>query len=665
MKENLENRIEKASQAYYDGEPIMSDEEFDGIVEQLREIDPENELLKRSGTGYSPFPDGVIYRDTDSMQLDLSSETKEKIKNVQEQMLNNHLKKFAHDFHVGSLDKIKHEDHKKWIDGDFVITPKMDGGSAVAYYKDGKLVRVLSRGDGDVGLDITRNILVGGTVPKFIKSRDVRAVRGEIILNYEDFKIIGGSHPRNRAVGLSQSVHVSEDELKYLKFVAYDIPIRDVQPLTTKSGVMEYLSGLGFLTSPWKRYPSWEEFQKGIEIHQMLNYIIDGKKIPVDGLVLSSNGIHSSQKNLLFKSIAYKFKSEIVKTVVEDIEWNISRTGRLVPVLVVREVHISGANISRVTANNVEWISEMGCGKGSKIEITRSNEVIPMVTRVIDPVKPTIPTTCPGCSMTLIKDHRDLVCPNPVCSSKVDSTLKRILYMFAPDGLGDSSIDQLFQIFQIKDLDSLKNFINLVSSIQDSRNQIGEHFGPSTTDKLSEMILHVGHRDLTIRDVMYVSNIPRVGHTSSKKLSDNVSIEDFKDAIGSLKVPDKWRNYVSTGPGFENLKDNWGKVVDVVHFYGIERIVKEGPAILQPDVKVTVCITGKLSKPRKELYEEFRMFGVDEASIKSCDILVCNEKSSSNKYRTAEKREIPIMSEQEFRKNYISTDISNINEEEG
>ena len=657
MKENLENRIKKASQAYYDGEPIMSDEEFDGLVEQLREIDPENELLKMSGTGYSPFPDNVTYMDTDSMQVDLSPESEEKIKNLQERMLNNHLKKFTHDFHVGSLEKMKHEDHEKWIRGDFVITPKMDGGSAVAYYKDGKLIRVLSRGDGNIGLDITRNILVGGTVPRFIKTRDVRAVRGEIILNYEDFKIIGGSHPRNRAVGLSQSVHVSDDELKYLKFVAYDIPIRTRRPVTTKCGVMEYLGGLGFLTAPWKNCPSWEQFQRNIEIHQMLNYVIDGKKIPVDGLVLSSNGIRSSQENVLFESIAYKFKSEVAETVVEDIEWNISRTGRLVPVLVVKEVHISGANISRVTANNVNWISEMGCGKGSRIEITRSNEVIPMVTRVIDPVNPTIPTACPECSMEMIEDHRDMVCPNPLCSSKIDSTLKRILYMFTPDGIGDSSIDQLFQIFHIKDLDSLKNFIK-----QATKRQIGEHFGPSTTDKLSEMILHVGHRDLTIRDVMYVSNIPRVGHTSSKKLGDNVSIEDFGNAIRSLKVPDKWRNYVSTGPGFENLKNNWGKVVDVIRFYGIERIVKEDLAIHHPSVEVTVCITGKLSKPRKQLYEEFRMSGVDEASIKSCDVLVCNEKSSSNKYRTAEKRGIPIMSEQDFRRNYISTDI---NESEG
>ncbi len=659
MANNLEDRIREASQAYYDGQPIISDDEFDDLVEQLRKIDPENELLKKSGTGYIPFPpDDVVYGDTDSMLVPIDTQVGKNLSDFQNGLLDaNHLRKYNHKIHAGSLDKMKHSESKKFTDDPFIVSLKLDGGSAVAYYTNGNLDIVLSRGDGNVGLNITKNIVAGGSIPTKLLLNKTIAVRGEILLTYEDFDKIGGTHPRNRAVGLSQSIHVSEDEVKYLKFFAYDIPLVNDNRVGTmemydKFITMRLLDALGFLVSPYEFYDDWDEFLKFIEQGwvgiQKENTEFEGAHLPVDGLVISEIKPIDDPNINEYRSIAYKFESEVAKTVVKDIEWNISRTGRLVPVLVVREVHISGANISRVTANNVNWISEMGCGKGSKIEVTRSNEVIPMVTRVIDPVNPIIPTICPECNTELIKDHRDLLCPNPVCSSKIDSTLKRILYMFAPDGLGDSSIDQLFQIFHIKDLDSLKNFIK-----QTSRSQIGKYFGPSTTDKLSEMVLHVEHRDLTIRDVMYVSNIPRVGHTSSKKLGDNVSIEDFRDAIGSLKVPDKWRNYVSTGPGFENLRNNWGKIVDVVRFYGIERIVKEDPAIQYSDVKVTVCITGKLSKPRKQLYEEFKTFGVDEASIKSCDILVCNEKSTSNKYRTAEKRGIPIMSEQEFRGNYI------------
>ena len=660
MANNLENRIREASQAYYDGEPIMSNEEFDGLVEQLRKIDPENELLKKSGTGYSPFPpDDVVYGDTDSMLVPVDTQLGKKIADFQNGLLDaNHLRKYNHKIHAGSLDKMKHSESKKFTDDPFIVSLKLDGGSAVAYYTNGNLDIVLSRGDGNVGLNITKNIVVGGSIPTKLPFNKTIAVRGEILLTYEDFEKIGGTHPRNRAVGLSQSVHVSKDEVKYLKFFAYDIPLVNDKRIGTmemydKFHTMKLLEAMGFLVSSWEFYDDWDEFltliDQGWVGIQKENTEFEGAHLPVDGLVISEIKPVDDPKINEYRSIAYKFGSEVAESVVEDIEWNISRTGRLVPVLVIKEVHISGANISRVTANNPEWLVEMSCGKGSKIEVTRSNEVIPMVTRVIDPMNPTIPTTCPECRIELIKDHRDLVCPNPICSSKVDSTLKRILYMFAPDGLGDSSIDQLFQIFQIKDLDSLKDFIE-----QTSRNQIGEHFGPSTTDKLSEMILHVGHRNLTIQDVMYVSNIPRIGKTSSKKLGDNVSLEDFGNATRSLKVPDKWRNHVSTKPGFENLRNNWRKVVDIVQFYGIERIVKDDPTIHYFDVKVTVCITGKLSKPRKQLYEEFKKFGADEASIKSCDILVCNEKSSSNKYRTAEKRGIPIMSEQEFRRNYVS-----------
>jgi len=636
-KEKLEDQIKKASQAYYDGQPFISDEEFDRLVEHLRVIDPENELLKMTGTGYDPMPVNEHITDFQDGLLDV-----------------NHLKKYRHKIHAGSLDKMKHSESKKFTDDPFIVSLKLDGGSAVAYYTHGNLDIVLSRGDGDVGLNITKNIVAGGSIPTKLPFHKTIAVRGEILLTYEDFEKIGGTHPRNRAVGLSQSVHVSEDEVRYLKFFAYDIPLVNdkrigMMEMYDKFITMKLLEAMGFLVSPWELYDNWDEFMKSIDQGwvgiQKENTEFKGSHLPVDGLVISEIKPVDDPKINEYRSIAYKFESEVAESVVEDIEWNISRTGRLVPVLVIREVHISGANISRVTANNPEWLVEMGCGKGAKIEVTRSNEVIPMVTRVIDSMIPDVPTTCPECDVVLIKDHRDLVCPNPVCSSKVDSTLKRILYMFAPDGLGDSSIDRMFEIFHITDLESLRDFIRF----QVTSKKLEEHFGPSTTSKLSEMLIKVGHDDITVQDIMYVSNIPRIGKTSSKKLGDNVSIEDFDNAIISRKVPEEWRNYVSTGPGFKNLKDNWEKVANVVWFYGgSERIIKKDSLI--SDTKMTVCITGKLSKPRNQLYEDFKVFGVEEASVKSCDILICNEESNSNKYQTAKKRGIPIMSEQEFRK---------------
>lgn len=615
----LVEKIRKVSQAYYDGNPIISDEAFDRFVEELKALDPDNDILHQTGYGYIP---------------------------------SGHLEKVKHIMHVGSLDKIKHGEITESSLRDFVITPKVDGGSSVAYYDNGHLVRILSRGDGDVGLDITRNMLPGKSVPVRIADPNIIAVRGEVAMTWQSFSQIGGAHPRNRAVGISQSIHLSDAEIAAIKFVTYSIIQRKGEP-KSKLDDLETLKRLGFIVVPHRLMDTWKEFQDAIEggldhLNQDFRYldILQGH-LPVDGLVITHNlnptiTEHGDTYLVEYQARAYKFKGEEADTEVIDIAWNMSRTGRLVPVLLIDPVEVSGAVITRVTANNAEWLKEMECGVGAKIRIVRSGEVIPYVTEVVEPKAPSIPKVCPACQAPLTSSDRDLMCDNPDCPKKVIVPLYRIFELVKVDGIGDTIIKEVIRQFRIYDF---KVFRQWVDSVDPDYVYI---YGQSTSEKFAQMVRELKTLKVSVDDVLWVANIPRMGKSGIKALGRSITLDDFLKVVNDVEgvPPIKWSSHLPTYPAYENLVSNFWRVRQVVQFFGVGNIYMK----VRKNIKLHVAITGSLSKPRADIEAELSELGITVGSIsKSTDYLICNQASLSSKASKAKQLGIPIVSEAEFK----------------
>ena len=599
----LETNLITWSQAYYDGTPIVSDAVFDFYLEQLRELDPTNSILFRTGHGYIPKT--------------------------------SHLTKVDHSFFCGSLGKIKDVDSTIWSNEPFIVTPKFDGGSVVAYYQNGTLSVVLSRGNGVVGLDITRNVI--HTIPKQIHNKEITAVRGELVVSYETAKKLGASHPRNKAIGLSQSINVNQEELQELHIVWYDLP----EFLGTKIKIMETLKEEGFVVPYYRICNSWVDYKQFANKHDKTTTIIPSISgtFPIDGLVLTKCDNSSS--------IAYKFANEIAESVVKDIIWQLSRTGRYIPVLNVESVFLSGANISRVTANNLDWLTQWKAGIGSTINIIRSNEIIPTLIGVInDSTEYNMPTHCEACGTLLTIHGKDLMCENQNCSAKNQATISMILNHFKSDGIGNTIIDDIISIHYlttIKDVGEWAHYVEL--------EDLKTNFGSVTSTKIKLLADEICNRKITFSDIFTMANIPSVSSSTIEKLITNVSMTEFIDVFENdnraIIRSNKWIDCFPTYKQPDNIELYFDRLVELYILFSNQ--IVEIKQKNQP-IMMTYALTGTLSKTRNEIVKEFTEYGCKFVDVNKADVLIAPGPSTSAKYKLAISRGIKIMTEDEFRK---------------
>jgi DNA ligase (NAD+) len=635
----LKSKITAAAQAYYSGSPIMSDESFDMLVEQLRNIDPNDELLSTPGWGYNAYSE-------------------------------QHRSKFNHRIFVGSLDKVKIEEagsHEK-LNTMVYCTPKLDGGSAVCYYDEmGNLQRILTRGDGYVGVDVTANLV--HTVPTNIGEGELREVRGEIIVTYEDFnEHLDGSHPRNVAIGISQAISPSNNELQQLRFVAYRVynngvpthshlmwQLQQLQDLGfetpvcymgTISSIIDSVnnSGDGYVETLTRRYGKSEE-----NIEPNLPEETYYKHFPIDGLVITT--IDDSED-----SFALKLVDESCVTTVVDIEWEVSRTGRFVPVIVVEPYVIDGVTITRISANNAAWISEMGLGVGATINATRANGVIPHVKSTITRVEIDLSgTVCPECGEPLHMHGRDLICTNDVCPSKINGMISAILNFPEVDGIGPKVIDKMVEMFEITTLSKLAEVIDSVLEVE----LVSLGFGKSTSAKITQLLDTLSKINPTVKDIIKMCNIPLMGDSLSEDVASSMTPTGFhhmllEDETAQHELLSSIVNNKTSVANFIKYHSRILDFVDTILGGDWNRISTFEKREMVNASGVKYAVTGSLSKPRKDIVEEFLAFGHEWVDPSKADVLIADGPSSSSKYKTAQKKGIPIINEAQFRVEYMS-----------
>lgn len=587
---DLVSQIRKAAQAYYEGEPIMSDEEFDKLVEELRALSPNDPLLSTPGWGYKV-----------------------------------HLSEVRHRELVGGLNKIKIDAFDRAAHKDKLVMPKLDGITGVAYYVDGNLVNVVSRGDGEVGQDITANIRPG-SVPRKVNP-DITEVRGELVMSITNFNKLGGySHPRNAAAGIANSKYAGREEINAVEFIAFSAKTeRELDLIET----LYWLHSNGFKIVDAISVDRIEEFNP---VHNWRDY-------PIDGAVVASRD---------YKEVfAVKFQAESAIVTVTGIDWQESGFGRLIPVIEFTPVDLSGATLSRCSGFNAHSIKINNIGVGAKIRVCRSNEVIPHWMETIAPaINPdsAIPTTWngnpvvwEGVHLKVIKDFEPQI-------------VKTILLANTPDGIGGGTVNEMIKALSINTLEQLATVCNLVvnMSAPEALNPLRQALG--TGDRYLgaiETLSNVINRPVDLHKALNWTWTRGLGDVAAEVIATectHVTLKEYLLNLGELpaELESKLPSYV---PG-EGIKENRDNIIKVLNF-PFNWVPYNKPAEIV--TKYKVAITGALSKPRSQLFKEWAQYGVVESDVSKADFLVTdNPNSGSSKNKTAKKLGIRVVTESEF-----------------
>lgn len=415
---DLEIKIQKAAATYYDGEPIMSDHQYDLLVEELRKVKPTSDVFLRIGaapigaTGEHKMPMGSLRKADDRAALE------------------------------------------KWWKGlsRVIVTQKLDGASVSLEYNQGTLVRALTRGDGIKGEDITANVLKMQNVRGKLLKKFTGSLRGEIIMSKRTFQekyAEDYANPRNTAVGMARR-HSGEgcEDLEVIYFDASG----DLGGYKTRMEMLEAIHVLGLLTiHVFGLFDSPDSFLFHFE-----NFIPkrDEQPFEMDGMVLAAHYYKEramGDPKFPADQIAYKFPAEVVETEVVDITWEAARTGRVNPVVHVKPVQVAGVTVVKATGNNYDWMHTMGIGVGAQVKVSRRGDVIPAVEEVVKRGKnTTMPKNCPACGTPLMPDGAYWKCESPSCPEKIQGTLQYWLRLADVKGIGPENLRVLITRYRLK-----------------------------------------------------------------------------------------------------------------------------------------------------------------------------------------------------------------------
>ena len=358
----LSNKIKTARDAYYNMQPTMEDSVYDALIDELKSIDPNNEQVKAIG---SPTPSYSVW---------------EKVK---------------HEIPMGSLDKVNSEEEfDDWILKNSLqgvglnVSYKVDGSSMELVYEHGNLVRAVTRGDGNIGEDVTSNIVNVKNFPKKLHDSISITVRGEVVMLKDVFNTYYSeqyANPRNTAAGKVRDKKNNGKDCENLVFLAYrlhgDIKSKTMNDMFTDLESFNFqVPRIHDLKSDFK---SMKELMKHItDTRNDIPYEIDGVVISVDNVQhLEDMG----ELNMRPKGqIAWKFKPSVGITKAVDIKWQVGNTGRLCPVLKCEPVNVGGVIITSVSLHNLSLFKDLAIKNGDRVIVSRRNDVIPYLQENLD-----------------------------------------------------------------------------------------------------------------------------------------------------------------------------------------------------------------------------------------------------------------------------------------
>ena len=641
--EQLVEQLNKASAAYYNGQDeIMSNYEWDAMFDELVTLEKETGyIMAESPTQNAGFEE------------DGSGE------------------KEAHEYPALSLAKTKQiSELQDWAgERPIWLSWKLDGLTLVLTYDGGKLTKILTRGNGTIGTNIT---FLKGAIsgfPQKIKYKGHLVVRGEAAISYTDFALINDmiedddekyANPRNLASGTLNLDDPEEVKNRHVKFHAFTLVHLDEEMLSWGER-MQFLENLGFnvvdreATDAGKLPEAIERWTKKVENGQM--------DVPVDGLVIcyddtdyaasgSVTGHHATRAGF-----AFKWQDESVETKLDYIEWSCA-VSTISPVAVFEPVQIEGTTVSRASLCNLSEIERLGIGKECTLEVIKANKIIPKCIAVKDAVgEVEIPTECPVChAPTEIRISKNsgtktLHCTNPDCTAKNVKKFTRFVSKWGMDidGLSIQTMLKFINegyIHEFADIYHLKDHFDVISQM--------EGFGEKSVKNMEKSIEK--SRNVHPVNFIFALCIPLIGTDAGKKIVGSIGFEAFLkrmedqegfediDGIGAERS-----NSILTWYAKESNRMSLAHLLEELSIEHVEpKDTSEGTC-----VGMTFVITGDVHhyKNRDEFkaYVESQGGKVAGSVSGKTSYLVNNDvESNSSKNRKAKDLGIPIISEDEF-----------------
>lgn len=654
MSKNLQElraRITELNHAYYvNDEPLVSDAEYDLLLKDLQKAEAESgEASSLTTKIYGEVKRGF-------------SQIKHKVPMLS---LDNALVPQEMDEFLDSVEKLSPgATSLPWH-----VSPKYDGLSCSVVYEDGQYQSAATRGDGEVGEDVTEQVRTIKNLPKSLDLSLMDAygrleVRGEIVMRKDDFfalnerqKELGRktfANPRNAAAGSLRNLDASITAERPLFFIAYgavqSCDVMSRQGHKTHSETMALLVRLGFYDA---QQSTVLDNGRALEQHfEAMAAVRDNLEYDIDGIVYRVDS-YAAQDELGWRSrtprwaIARKFPAQERSTILTSIDLQVGRTGAVTPVARVEPVFVGGVTVSNVTLHNFDEVARLGLGVGDRLAIRRAGDVIPQVVSVLErssAPRAVEPTVCPVCGNSLHRFGAILRCVASYnCRAQAIGLLAHAASRKAldVDGLGETIVEKLYN-------NGLVSFpADFYGLTKESLLGIEGFASLSADNLLASISSTVGSTPL--RRFIYALGIPNVGETTSKDLAYHFgTYEAFKMAsveellqvneVGDV-VAGSIREFFDN-PALSAQSDLFYKACSPSE--GLDRHV----GVLSGK---TFVVTGTLSVSRDQVVGMIEVYGgkVSNSVSKKTDYLVCGENSGSKKTK-AEALGVAILSEQEF-----------------
>ena len=640
----LVDKLNEAAKAYYaENKEIMSNLEYDRLYDELEELETET---------------GVILANSPTVSVGYEA--------VDE------LPKERHESPMLSLDKTKsREELQQWLQGNpAILSWKLDGLTIVLTYRDGKLAKAVTRGNGEIGEVITNNAKTFKNLPLNISYQGELILRGEAVIGYSDFEKINQEiadeaarykNPRNLCSGSVRQLNNEITARRNVRFFAFAlVKAQEVDFHNSKEAQFSFLKEQGFEVVDYQMVredtilEAIADFERRIE-----NY-----DIPSDGLVLTYEDIAYGQslgRTAKFPrdSIAFKWADELRETTLTEVEWSASRTGLINPVAVFEPVELEGTTVSRASVHNISIVKALKLGIGDRITVYKANMIIPQIAENLtesDTLE--IPKICPVCGgETMIRqtaEVQSLYCTNPKCPAKRIKAFTLFVSRDAMniDGLSEATLEKFIEqgfIHEYADLFHLQQYKDKIVDM--------EGFGEKSYQNLAESI--EAARNTTLPRLIYALGIANIGVANAKVLCRHFDydLDKLRHAdVETLSAIEGVGEVIATA--FEDYmqdEENMQKLDKLMAELHIE--APKIDADSQTLSGMSFVITGSLKHyaSRNELKEEIELKGgkVTGSVTGKTTCLINNDiASTSSKNKKAKELNVPILSEEEFLAKY-------------
>ncbi len=654
--EKLKSEIERYNDLYYeDAAPVVADDEYDALLKELISLEAKYPEFKTADSpsqkvGGRPTGEFVTAKHIAPMLSMDNTYTADELREFDERVRKNL-----------DLDNVE-----------YVVELKVDGASISLLYRNGKLERGVTRGDGREGDVVTQNILTIPTIPTHLKKDHHKIpalleVRGEVYMSEKDFLKINAekekmgeelfANPRNAAAGSLKLLDPKMVKKRHLNILVHGVGALEAKNIESQYELLEYMKSLGIRVNP--HIEKFHGIEDAIKYCDSWEKKKDKLDYPVDGMVVKVNSFELQRKlGATTKSprwmIAYKFPAERKPTKLLDIIVQVGRTGILTPVAVLKPVHLSGTMVSRSTLHNIDEIERKDIRIGDTVIVEKSGEIIPQVVSVVNEKRTggekkfSMPKICPVCGSDTVrpKDEVAIRCDNVSCKAQIEQRILHFASRNAMDieGLGEAVVEQLVEkkmvhdygdIYYLKyeDVKKLERFAD-----KSARNLI-DAIAKSKENELFRLIFALGIRHVGV-------------HVAWLLYKDYGSIDKIaRETAESLQAHKEIGPIVAES--IHTFFNNKGNLMVLEKLRGAGVRMKEAVSQSKGGVLAgkTVVFTGGLaSMTRSEAEELVRRCGgrVSSSVGREADLVVAGSDPGS-KYDKAKSLGIKIVNEEEFK----------------